>query len=1508
MTAMTTTEPNLSALRDRLQQKTGATGLALAGDTTGIATVDQFFATRGVTLGSPRFQLSDESWPRTLTVDGAAPVRWTLLGLGADAVSTRLTLTFTQASHGGTIDGSFTTDGSVTAGQTVIPLTGTLGENNTQVFQLAAAVTLPLPSVGNFAFNNRFDGWLPTDQPIFTDMPFTEITVTAAYGSGGWAKCAVTTGVAGHWSLVQDGPRLTDVSVTLTGDTKITQGQSHTARSAAVQASLLIGGTPWDVIVALSGSSRVSIAIEAKDDHQPDLPAIAGLIAGDDAAKAVTDAIRALPLADLLLNSISIAFDWKQGKLLSADVTATLPFTFNKAPADFDLSISLPPLSLGGSLSPKTPVKIKDVISEYLGDATGFPDTAATVLDFSTIPSKGSYRFSLAMKDVFTVGPISLNDVSVEIAKDKAGTSGALAARVAIAGIDVAVAAAYSEGWAISGKTAHGQVIVVKDLISDIEDKFKVPCPEALSEFTLENVSIAIDTAKSQFTFGCTGNFSIADTALAVTVAIDIAKNSAGWHGEFDGTAVIGAATFKVTFKVDSKVKYLRAEFLPSSGALTLQDIAKTFGIDLSDVPAELLPELKEASFTYDFKKSQLVLTASLSSTTESDGGMAVTVVSVPDPKGRLYAAVVKIEIKADIAQLPVVGAQLAEIEDIGLDGASLVIASGVFTADEITAINAVIPTGQPTVPKLTAKGRVVLSADLTLEGKTAKTLQLAFGKPRSGAQTDLLTSAAATNSPAQAGTSSGQGKWINIQKSIGPITLSRVAVAYHDQLLWLKLDGGFAMGGIEIDLMGAAIGFRPAWPPMADGATLDGLYAGFTSDQVTIAGGLLKVVPESGVVEYDGQLMLKVPKFQLSVMGSYASLDGNPSLFAYGVIAAPIGGPPYLQVDGLAAGFGFNRDLIIPGLDKLEKMPLIAAVSGASPFAGKSASQALQVMHDYVPPSYGEYFLAAGVRVASCEMLKGFVLATGKLGSDFELALLGLASLSVPPDTSSPVAYAELVLEADFNFNRGTLLLGAQLTSNSFILSRDCHLTGGFVIAVWTQDDPGDPQGYKTGDFMVSLGGYHPAFDKPTWYPEVPRLGFNWNVTTELTLKGGLYFALVPSAVMAGGSLEAVWQSGDLRAWFNAWVDFLMGWKPFHYEAEIGVSLGASYKVDMGVTSFTVSVHVGVDVELWGPDFAGTATADLYVISISINFGASERVAVTPISWSEFKTSFLPDSATPTEVTNRVHQSGIGAAMPDSLPHPTTSICLTQVSDGMLQDLGGADGLNWVLDPERFHLSTWTSAPSKAASFTGAGSPQSVAAVNTDFDIGPMGVDSAHFASTHTVVIAKRDGELAADDIRVDVAPILTTLPAATWSRLAALEPSLAQLNDKAARTIANALTGLSISAKTDNPDVTPLPISLDTLRHDDGQKQRQVRWATPTVPTTTGYAGKPPMPTFSAALTNPAVATARADILAALAAQGVPVATSVDVSHLAASAADTLLSAPVLSVLGAEPQQHAA
>ena len=124
-----------------------------------------------------------------------------------------------------------------------------------------------------------------------------------------------------------------------------------------------------------------------------------------------------------------------------------------------------------------------------------------------------------------------------------------------------------------------------------------------------------------------------------------------------------------------------------------------------------------------------------------------------------------------------------------------------------------------------------------------------------------------------------------------------------------------------------------------------------------------------------------------------------------------------------------------------------------------------MQGMRAYLPPQVGEYFLAVGVRFTSFELLDSFAPLTVQFGEHFEVDVLGISTMLVPPNVQeTPIAEAQLLLKAAVIPDEGIVLIQAQLTNDSYILSRDCHLTGGFAFASWFK-------GEHAGDFVVTLG-----------------------------------------------------------------------------------------------------------------------------------------------------------------------------------------------------------------------------------------------------------------------------------------------------------------------------------------------------------------------------------------------------------------------------------------------------
>jgi hypothetical protein len=385
---------------------------------------------------------------------------------------------------------------------------------------------------------------------------------------------------------------------------------------------------------------------------------------------------------------------------------------------------------------------------------------------------------------------------------------------------------------------------------------------------------------------------------------------------------------------------------------------------------------------------------------------------------------------------------------------------------------------------------------------------------------------------------------------------------------------------------------------------------------------------------------MLKAASFNVLAMGSYATVplhadapDGDKatSLFVFGNMDIPIGGPPYFQVEGVAAGFGYNRDLLVPDADNLMRFPLVQGAMSSSVFGGKDAdpSSALQVLGDAVPPRIGQYWMAAGIKVGSCKMLSIFGMVIAKFGKTLEIDLVGVGTASFPPAPAGKnplaLAYVELGLVASFKPDEGEASVTAQLTPNSFLLYKDCKLTGGFAAKVWFGNNP------NAGQFVVTLGGYHPAFTPPDYYPLVPQLGFNWPINAaigSLSIHGGCYFALTPASIMAGGQLVAEFNMGPLKAWFDAGANFLIGWEPFVYAADVHVSVGAQFSTKVFGCRVTLRASIGALLELWGPPTAGRVKVDWFVISFTIPIGSSAKPQPAAIEWQDFSDRFLPADA----------------------------------------------------------------------------------------------------------------------------------------------------------------------------------------------------------------------------------------------------------------------------------------
>lgn len=375
---------------------------------------------------------------------------------------------------------------------------------------------------------------------------------------------------------------------------------------------------------------------------------------------------------------------------------------------------------------------------------------------------------------------------------------------------------------------------------------------------------------------------------------------------------------------------------------------------------------------------------------------------------------------------------------------------------------------------------------------------------------------------------------------------------------------------------------------------------------------------------------------------GKLHLLRPEKTFFFFGSVGAGSGGGIQLgpiELTAFAFGFGINRRLVVPPVEKVAEFPFVQMVMGEGGYqfedeSGTLAGQLgeapepaslLKDMGDWLKPEAGQTFICAGARFTISKVVDCFALVVVQWGNEFELSLLGLARFRQPSDPGTkPICYVEMQLLMTIKPSEGVFRLQALLTSNSWLFNKDCKLTGGFAVCAWF----GGPH---KGDVVVTIGGYHPRFKRPDHYPVVPRVGMNWQVSPQLFIKGEAYLAFTPSCGMAGGRMEAVFRATRVTVWFTAYWDVIVNWSPFHFEVDIGVSL----RVEVALFLYTVKVTVGVTLKMWGPPVGGFARLEIAVITLELPFGAKrDEAKPLPIkSWELFCTSFV----TPSEADKKV-------------------------------------------------------------------------------------------------------------------------------------------------------------------------------------------------------------------------------------------------------------------------------
>ncbi|HEY2672070.1 MAG TPA: DUF6603 domain-containing protein, partial [Rugosimonospora sp.] len=629
------------------------------------------------------------------------------------------------------------------------------------------------------------------------------------------------------------------------------------------------------------------------------------------------------------------------------------------------------------------PLPVRTVYTALAGgDATHLPDLAVARYESTvTLPASDA---PLAVSSLLQLGgtwPVTdgvvLSDIGFDVSHSSARTTFEAAATFRLDTIDVSVRAGYdsTDGWRFAGQTGTGLQIPIGKLIDSLSRQFaRIELPAALAGLTVSNLRAAFGTKSTDVTFGAEATFPVgADQSADILVSITFKKGAAGYEGTFGGQLTIGELAFDLRFAASSTDTRFVATYQGTGAARTIgvSHLVAAVSADVAAlVPTDLTIELNDAILAVNRTTA------------------GTTVLVGLDLGARL-----------DLSGLPLVGQMLPDDQTASIEDLRLLVATGNLDRAGVAAINTLLPDAvaklptpsappDPGTPDVAVPRGLTVSARLNLGG-TPQTLALPV---TAGAGSGTGGNQPATPAAPVAVTSSDTARWFTLQKTLGPLYLARIGVRYQDAVLWVLLDAALSAMGLTISLDGLALGSPvDRFDPRFD---LRGLGIDYRNPAIEIGATFLRttVTDDQGGTydEYDGAAVLRAKALTLSAIGSYAYLDGHPSLFIYAVLDYPIGGPSFFFVTGLAAGFGYNRALIVPPVEGVAQFPLVAeATKGAdnsleaapTDNPAQRVAAELAALRSAVPPSIGQNFLAVGIRFTSFQMLDSFALLTVAFG-----------------------------------------------------------------------------------------------------------------------------------------------------------------------------------------------------------------------------------------------------------------------------------------------------------------------------------------------------------------------------------------------------------------------------------------------------------------------------------------------------------------------------------------------
>lgn len=428
---------------------------------------------------------------------------------------------------------------------------------------------------------------------------------------------------------------------------------------------------------------------------------------------------------------------------------------------------------------------------------------------------------------------------------------------------------------------------------------------------------------------------------------------------------------------------------------------------------------------------------------------------------------------------------------------------------------------------------------------------------------------------------------------TVGPVDLTftvgtdgmevGVTTAIALDLPGLPLHLAMSGSGLSVPLSlgdGPVVGFDPSAlsPVLAD--------AGDVAVALPAVSGA-GAVKRTGPNQYAGALVVAIPPLSASAFGI---LGLDPLSFL--VILGATFPPPGIQI-----GFGFAVSGIggIVGVGRRTDAAALAAAVTDGTAAGLLFPTDPAADADRIIDALPALFPAAPGRVVAGPMFQlswgGRLISLSaalivEVPSPVRLTVLGKLVLALP-DPALPLVFLQVTFAGQLDLGEPSVWFLASLAGSRIV---GLPLTGDAYFLTRGGDDP---------QFVLTIGGFHPAYSPPRGVPPLARLGMDLSPDPLLDMRAQAYFAVTSNTIQFGARIDLVadLEVCGLRGFLG--LDVLVQLDPFHFLAEI--SAGISVQV-LGETL----VGIALDLSLAGPapwHVHGRGRVDLFLFSASFEF-----------------------------------------------------------------------------------------------------------------------------------------------------------------------------------------------------------------------------------------------------------------------------------------------------------------